>query len=189
MSGRYPHPPLRNAGARLACAVGLACATALAGAASAEAHVDPVPPFLASGGSTSVELVGPNERDDPMTGFSVSVPRVLTIEHILEAEGWNESLDGATANWTGGSLAPDETASFRLHLRADAEPGVVELEAKQLYADGAEVVWPVALTITPEVDAGSEDVAVAGTLALIGLLTLVAVAMLAWRRRGRSGAP
>lgn len=189
MRTRYPPTRLRNAAARPATALALACLTVLGGAAAARAHVDPVPTFVASGSSTSIALVGPNERDDPMTGFSVSVPRQLAIEHVHASDGWRESLEGATATWTGGSLAPDDTASFRVHLRADTEPGVVELEAKQLYADGAEVVWPVALTVTPEAEAASGSVAVAGTLALIGVLAVVAVAMLAWRRRERSGTP
>ena len=71
-------------------------------------------------------------------------------------------------------------------LKADVEPGVVELQAQQLYADGSVVSWPVALTITPAPESSSQSLALAGVVALIGVLAVVAIAMLAWRRRTSS---
>ena len=73
-------------------------------------------------------------------------------------------------------------------LKADVEPGVVELQAQQLYADGSVVSWPVALTITPAAESSSQNLALAGVVALIGVLAVIAIAMLALRRR-RGSAP
>jgi len=155
----------------------------LAATGTASAHVIAAPTFLASGSSESITFSGPNERDDPMTAFSLTVPDGLEIEHAHEVDGWSESFDGSTATWTGGALAPDVEAAFGVTLKADAEPGIVELTAEQRYADGGVVSWPVVLTITPAKESPSQNLALAGIVALIGVLAVVAVAMLAWRRR------
>jgi uncharacterized protein YcnI len=162
-------------------AISVCSALVLAGTASA--HVVATPGFLASGNSESITFSAPNERDDPMTGFTLSVPAGLEIEHAHETMGWDESMDESTATWNGGSLAPHSEVGFGMTLKADVEPGVVELQAQQLYADGSVVSWPVALTITPAAESSSQNLALIGVVALIGVLAVVAIAMLAWRRR------
>ena len=149
----------------------------------AAAHVFALPPFLQSGVSTSITFSGRNERDRPMTAFDLTVPEGITIEHAHEIEGWDESLDGSTATWLGGPLAPDADLEVGTTLRADADPGVVELQATQRYRDGEVVTWPVTLTITPGEESPSQNLAIAGIVALIGVLLVAALAMLAWRRR------
>ena len=165
-------------------AISVCSALVLAGTASA--HVVATPGFLPSGSSESITFSGPNERDDPMTGFTLSVPNGLEIEHAHEVTGWEASMDESTATWNGGSLATDIELGFGMTLKADTEPGVVELQAQQLYADGSVVSWPVALTITPATEGSSQNLALAGVVALIGVLAVVAIAMLAWRRRTSS---
>ena len=162
-------------------AISVCSALALAGTASA--HVVATPTFLPSESSESIAFSGPNERDDPMTAFTLTVPVGLQIEHAHEVEGWDESVDGSTATWQGGSLESDAEIDFGVTLRADSEPGIVELQARQFYADGSAVSWPVALTITPATESASQNLALAGIVAVIGVLAVVAVAMLAWRRR------
>jgi uncharacterized protein YcnI len=152
-------------------------------AGSALAHVVPIPAFLASGSSASIELAGPNERDDPMTGFKVSAPSGLEIEHAHEVDGWTASFDASQATWRGGPLAADASVTFGITLAAAAEPGILELTAEQLYADGAVVSWPVPITVTPAESSPSQNLALAGVVGLIGLLLVAAIAMLAWRRR------
>jgi uncharacterized protein YcnI len=158
----------------------------LAAAGTGSAHVIATPTFLPSGSSESITFSGPNERDDPMTAFSLTVPDGLEIEHAHEVEFWDESVDGSTATWLGGPLAPDEEIGFGMTLKADTEPGVVELQADQRYPDGSVVSWPVALTITPATESPSQNLALAAIVALIGVLAVVAIAMLAWRRRTSS---
>ena len=137
-------------------AISACSALALLLASPAAAHVFAAPPFVPSGSSESVTFSGPNERDVPMTAFALTVPSGLEIAHAHEVEGWDESIDGSTATWLGGPLAPNAEIGFGITLDADVEPGVVELQAVQLYGDGGEVSWPVALTITP---CGREPVA------------------------------
>ena len=162
----------------------LACsAAALLLAAPAAAHVVPEPTFLASGSSESVTFSGPNELDAPMTAFALTAPPGLDIAHAHEVEGWDESLDGATATWRGGPLSPDEEMGFGVTLEAVAGPGVLELQAVQRYPNGREVSWPVTLTIVPAEESPSQNLALAGVVGLIGVLCVVAIAMLAWRRR------
>ncbi len=164
-------------------AISACSALALLLAGSAAAHVDANPPFLATGGSASIDFVGPNERPALMNGFSVTVPPGLAIEHAHEADGWSESIEGRTATWTGGTLAPNEIIDFGATIAAQAAPGTVEVLARQLYADGEVVRWTVRMTVTPESDSPSQNLALAGIVALIGVLLVVALALLAWRRR------
>ena len=164
-------------------AISVCSAVALAIPGSATAHIVATPPFLASGSSESVSFTGPNEREDPMTSFAMTVPAGIEIAHAHEVEGWDESVEGSTAVWLGGPLAPDGEIAFGMTLEADAEPGVVQLQAEQRYSDGEVVSWPVALTITPADDSASQNLALAGVVALIGLLAVAAIGMVAWRRR------
>ena len=164
-------------------AISVCSALALLLASPAAAHVVPAPAFVPSGSSESVTFSGPNERDAPMTAFALTVPQGLEIAHAHEVAGWDESIDGPTATWLGGPLAPNAEIGFGITLEADVEPGVVELQAVQRYRDGSDVSWPVALTITPADESPSQNLALAGVVWLIGVLLVVAVAMLAWRRR------
>jgi uncharacterized protein involved in exopolysaccharide biosynthesis len=70
-------------------------------------------------------------------------------------------------------------------LKANAKPGLIELRTEQRYADHGIVEWPVVLTITPAAESPSQNLALAGVVGLIGVLVVVAIAMLAWRRKAR----
>jgi uncharacterized protein YcnI len=161
-----------------------AAVTALLVAPPAGAHVAVTPTFLESGRAGTIELSGPNERDAPMTGFAVTVPAGLELLHANAAEGWLESVERATAVWSGGSLAPGAEATFAVHLSASAEPGPVELEVEQRYADGV-VRWPVTLTVVPASGSSSQTGRLLIVIGLIGALALVAIGVLAWRVRAR----
>ena len=163
----------------------ISACSALVLAGSASAHIVPTPGFLPSESSRSIELAGPNERDEPMTGFRITAPAGLVVEHAHDAEGWTASSDGSAAEWTGGSLDANVEQVFGITLRADAEPGVLELTAEQLYADGSVASWPVGITVTPAEESPSQNLVIAGVVALIGVLAVVAIALLAWRLRSR----
>ena len=164
-------------------ALGALGGIALVSAAPVAAHVVPSPSFVPAGDSQLVELSFPNERDRTMVGFSIAAPASLEIVHAHPAEGWHETFDSSKATWRGGSLAPKAAATFSVELRAKTEPGPVELEAEQLFDDGAAVDWTVALTVTPATEEPSQNLALAGIVGLIGLLVVAAIAALAWRRR------
>ena len=155
----------------------------LALAAPAAAHVRATPPYLAAGGSETIDLSVPNERDEPMTDFSVTVPSGFEIVHAHAVEDWDATSEGSTATWRGGSLATGVEAMFGLELRAQAEPGVVRFQAEQGYDDGAIVRWPVSLTVIPAAESPSQNLALVGVVGLLGVLVVAAVAAVAWRRR------
>ena len=156
---------------------------ALVFASGADAHVVATPTFLATGSSESITFAAPNERDAPMTGFSITVPPGIVIEHAHELAGWSESVAGTVATWTGGSVPPEAEMSFGATLDAEAEPGLVEVIARQTSEDGGVVRWSVPLAINPAAESPSQNFALAGVVALIGVLLVAALAMLAWRRR------
>jgi uncharacterized protein YcnI len=153
-------------------AISVCSALALTFAASARAHVVATPGFLPAGDSGTLNLMAPNERDEPMTGFAVMVPSEFLIVHAHPASGWEATVEGATASWTGGSLASRSEATFALELEAPTEPGPAVLEASQLYSGGDVVRWPVALTVVPAAETPSQNL---GWMVVTGLLVLVAL--------------
>ena len=157
--------------------------SALLFAGPAAAHVIASPAYLSSQSSESISFEAPNERVDPMIEFAVTAPPGLAIEHAHPVEGWTGTVEGATATWSGGSLASGAIATFGVTLKADVEPGVVTLQATQGYDSGAIVEWPVSLTVTPPEQSPSENLALAGVVGFIGVLVVGAVVLLAFRRR------
>lgn len=157
--------------------------SALVFVGTASAHVIATPTYVASGSSEAIIFSGPNERKKPMTAFSVTVPAGLEVAHVHPVDGWTEESTASTATWTGGSLAPRADIPFRVTVKATANPGVLQVKAEQRYADGGIVSWPIALTVLPPKASPSQNLALAGVVGLIGVLLVVAVAMLAWRRR------
>jgi uncharacterized protein YcnI len=155
----------------------LVCATA------ALAHVVANPTFVPSGSSQAIMFSGPNERQKPMTSFVVIAPTGLEIEHAHPVSGWTEESTTTAATWTGGSLSPREDIPFRLTLKATATPGTLDMKAEQRYADGGIVSWPVPITVVPAEESPSQNLALAGVVGLIGVLIVVALAAVAWRRR------
>ena len=159
---------------------------ALALAAPAGAHVIASPSFLAAGEETTIELSVPNERGAPMTGFAVKAPAGLRIVGTEETEGWVATVDGQTVKWSGESVPAKLSETFGIRLEAVGEPGAVDLDVEQLYADGS-VRWPVTLTVVPAAsgsnsDGGGSWVVLVAILAL-GVLVTMAIAVLALRRR------
>ena len=164
-------------------AISVCSGLALVLAAPAAAHVVASPTFLASQSSESIGFEAPNERDDPMTSFTLSAPDGIDIQHAHPVDGWNGTVEDGVARWTGGSLAAGATATFGVTLKADAEPGVVSLQARQGYDSGAIVEWPVAMTVTPPEQSPSENLALAGVVGFIGVLVVGAIVLLTFRRR------
>ena len=70
-------------------------------------------------------------------------------------------------------------------LKADASRASSSSRPSSATPDGGVVEWPVALTVTPATESPSQNLALAGVVGLIGVLVVVAVAMLAWRRQAR----
>jgi hypothetical protein len=173
--------------ALLSVAVGVG--VALLSAEAATAHLTPEPAFLAVGSKQRIVLTVHNDRDAEMTGFRLTVPAGFRILGTGGDGSWNESVDGAAASWTEGSLEAFRPATFEVDLEAaGVEPGPVVLRGDQLYADHGTVSWPVALTIVPaggsppgEDGLGAAAIAV---LAVLGALVIASFALVFWQRRG-----
>jgi hypothetical protein len=164
-------------------AISVCSGLALLFAGTASAHVIAMPTYVASGSSQTIIFSGPNERQRPMTSFVLTTPAGVEITHVHPVDGWTEESTASTATWTGGSLAPRADIPFRVTLRATADPGVLQVKAEQRYPDGGIVSWPIGITVLPPKASPSQNLALAGVVGLIGVLLVVAVAMLALRRR------
>jgi hypothetical protein len=160
------------------------CSFTLAGEASA--HILPFPGHVPSGGIGVVQLAGPNERDVPMTGLAVTVPQGVRIVAARPNGKWRGVVDGDTATWSGGTLAPDKATSFFVELEATLEPGPVQLQADQLYPNGEVASWPVALTVLPGPDEAPQNLRGAIVVLVVGLVLVVAFVLLLRRRYARS---
>jgi uncharacterized protein YcnI len=164
-------------------AISVCSASALLLAGTASAHVISTPTYVASKGSETFELSGPNERQKPMTSFTITVPAGLEITHAHPVDGWTEQVSASKASWTGGSLAPGADLAVTVTVKATADPGTLQMKADQGYADGGIVTWQVPITVLPPATSPSQNLALAGVVGFIGVLIVVAVAVLALRRR------
>jgi uncharacterized protein YcnI len=165
----------------------VATALALLVSPTSAAHVIPSPAFVESGSSATIELAGPNERDEPMTGFAVLAPEGIRIVRAEPEAPWSVVETGPSqAAWAGGSLAPDEEVTFRVEIEATAPPGPVALEAEQRYPGGEVVRWDVPLTVVPGAEEQGQNLAAALAVGAVGLLVIAAIALVAARRRSRS---
>jgi opacity protein-like surface antigen len=162
-------------------------AAALTWPVAASAHVVPQPQFLSTGELSTMSLTGPNERDEPMTGLVVTVPAGVAIVRAHTTDGWTASVEGSTATWNGGPLAPAAEETFALDLDVSSPPGTVRVETTQLYPGGTTVSWPISLTILPSTgDEPSQNLGWALAAGVAGLVVTAGLAALAWRRRTRT---
>jgi len=159
------------------------CATlALLAAPTAAAHPTVVPTSVTAGQRGTVTFVAPNERQVRQTGFAVSVAPPLAIVAAGASDvGWRATVRRSTATWSGCCIPPGDVASFTLELQAADEPGDVQLEARQLYADGR-VRWPLTLTVLPAREEASSALTVL-LVAGLGLAITVGLVVLLWLRR------
>jgi hypothetical protein len=159
--------------------------------ATAAAHLAVDPPFLAVAGKQRFVLTVHNDRDQPMTGFRLTVPDGLRILGTGGGSGWNETVEDGAAIFAGSTLAPATPVDFEVDLEAaSVEPGTVELRGDQIYAaDDESVSWPVSLTIVPEgasapeLDGGAFGGTSIAILGALVLLVLVSFAVVVWQRR------
>ncbi len=134
---------------------------------------------------TTVSFAVPNERPEPMSGVTISVPAGFRIVAVHPLAGWVETVGGGKATWRGGPLAHLAVETFRLDVEVTAPPGLVTLDTLQLYPSGASVNWPASLTVVPgQVDEESESVGwgLIAAIAVVGLVFIAGLAVLAWRR-------
>ena len=167
-----------------AAACGFACAFATVG--SALAHIGVTPGFVVADETQSLSVNVHNDIDQPMTGLTVMAPDGIRIVAAGTEGAWQGEVEGRTATWSGGPLAPNTGAMFALDVVAEAAamPGPVQLQAEQIYPGGGSLPWPIPLTVIP-----SEEKSQLLTWAVVGVVAALAtggIALLAVRRRGRS---
>jgi hypothetical protein len=155
----------------------------LALAAPAAAHVTARSPYVTASKVTELALDSPNEREAPMTGFHVAVPGDFRVVSAQSNGNWLPQVSSTTVFWSGGSLAAGESTTFRVKVDAPSEAGPARITATQHYDSGANVRWPVSLTVLPA-DEPSQQLGRALVVGVIGLLVFAAIGFLAWRRRG-----
>ena len=161
-----------------------ALVTTLLLAGPASAHVTVMPAFIATYDTQTFVFASPNERQAPMTGFSLTVPAGFEILNPGHEPPWHPVVLGSKVTWSGGSLPAAQNTSFVVALKGPTKPGAVTLDAEQLYPSGAVVRWPVAFMVVPGTQP-SQHLGVAAIVAVAGLVVTVLFVVVAWRRRLR----
>ena len=159
----------------------VATAAALLLATPAAAHVTVTPAFVAAYDTHQFVFSASNERQAPMTGFSLSVPKRFRIVDPGHQPTWDPIVFGSKVTWRAGSLPAGQRAAFVVDLKGPATPGAVILDAEHLYPSGAVVRWPVQFTVVPGTQA-SQNLGWAALPGLQASSTALFIA-LAWRRR------
>jgi hypothetical protein len=137
-----------------------------------------------SGQVTSLELTGPNERREAMTGLTVMLPDGLRIVRAHPSARWTASADDSTATWRGGPAEYWAVDTFVLDLDVTASPGQLTFDTVQHYPGGETVTWPVTLTVVPgPEDEPSQNLGWALAAGVAGLAVVTGLGVLAWRRR------
>ncbi len=158
----------------------------LAVARPVDAHIGVTPGLLVVGDTQTLSLSVHNDLDRPMTGLAVTTPNDLQIRGTGTERDWQGVVEGGTATWTGGPLAPNTGKTFALDVEVGAETqaGPVVLQAQQLYSGGGSLPWQISVTVIP-----SEEESQLLSWAIAGVAALLAtggIALVALRRRGRS---
>ena len=172
------------------CALLAAGALLLPGTALAHLFVEPA--SIEEGGKQRFVLTVHNDRDEPMTGFTLRAPAGVLILGTGGGSGWDEVVEdtGESATSSGSTLAPNTPVMLEVDIEAaTVEPGPAELQGDQLYGDGQSVRWPVTLTVLPAggaVDGGVVDGTAIVIVAILGLV-LVGTILLVLRQRRETG--
>jgi hypothetical protein len=133
-------------------------------------------------GTVVVALEMPNERDGHTTvALAVELPSEVEIVSAVAPAGWVATHTPRTVTWSGGAITGTGAVEFPLELRGLSPVGAVELEARQRYEDGTEMIWRPELTVLPASgDAAPRShlgraavAAVAGLAVVAGSLLLV----------------
>lgn len=165
-------------------AAGFACVFASTG--TVDAHIGVTPGLLVTDDTQTLSLSVHNDLDRPMTGLAVTAPDGTRIG-LADSDGrWQGVVEGRTATWTGGPLAPNTGTTFGIDVTVEAATalGPIELQAAQLYRGGGSLPWQISVTVVP-----AEDESQLLTWAIVGgaaLLATSGIALIALRRRGRS---
>jgi uncharacterized protein YcnI len=166
----------------------LGCA-ALVLAPAAVAHVTPSPAFVEAGVEATVRFETPNERPgQATTSLRLEAPAGVELARAAAPPGWELSLAGGIATWTGGRIEDDAAVSFPLEVTARTDAGIQTFRAVQGYDDGAAVRWQASLTVVPASgdDAPSQRLGRALAAGAVGFAVIALSLLVLWRARRRS---
>jgi hypothetical protein len=168
---RYTHPkPVNRRPLRFRCVATIATVVVLSCVKPALSHVDVQPRLVEPGAIAELRIELPQLRPGaPPERLEVEGPGLETLSTRLQ-----------------GVVASETRWTARVRTDADAEPGVLPLVLRAVFADGESVEVEDAITVVPPAtsdDAFPWAAAAAGTLFAVGL---AAAALIFARRQGRA---
>lgn len=166
----------------------LGAVAALVASGAAQGHVTIAPPFVDVGTKATIAFETPNERPPHRTTtLVVKAPPGVELGALEPPSGWRLRLSGATARWSGGTIAGRRVVRFPLSVTARIPAGTATFRATQTYDDGESVRWDAALTVLPATgkEAPSQHLDRAVAAGAVGLVVIAAsfLALRLLRRR------
>jgi uncharacterized protein YcnI len=124
---------------------------ALGGVASA--HINPDPPAVEAGSTSTVGFTIEHGCDgSPTTDLKFQIPDGVTGVAPVDKVGWTATVTGAVLEFKGGQLAADQQDHFDLTFTAPSQAGDIRFPIIQTCAQG-ELAWiEVAAAGAPEPD-------------------------------------
>jgi hypothetical protein len=115
-------------------ALATAAAAALVCVPAAAAHISVTPARAAAGATVRLVFDTPNEREDvQVVAVRLEVPAAFRIARAESPPQWRAVRRGATVEWSGGLIAPEETQRFAIAGRIER---TATFRASERFSDG-----------------------------------------------------
>ena len=113
----------------------------------AQAHVAVLPRESAAGATQKYTMRVPDEKSIPTVRMDAEFPAAVEVISVDPKEGWKIELKKDSsgkivgANWSGGSIAPNDIAEFGFQARNPNQETKLVWKVIQVYADGTKSEW------------------------------------------------
>jgi uncharacterized protein YcnI len=128
----------------------------LAGATTAQAHIDLEPKDTIPGRWETFILNVPTETESPTVEVQLTIPEGFEVEAVGHRADWDMALRRDERGfvrevvWSGGQIPPLTFEEFKLLVKATRAPGTYEWQARQRYAEDKEGVWTLRTSVRAE---------------------------------------
>jgi uncharacterized protein YcnI len=116
-------------------------ALTLAFAGAAWAHVEVSPGEVPAGGTETLTVEVPTEKEVPTTEVRLELPEGFEATGAEAPAGWQSEVQGNALVWTGGEIPVADSEEFSFEATVPDEAGSFALDAIQTYEDGSTVEW------------------------------------------------
>ena len=112
-------------------------ATVALAAGPAWAHLEPDPTTAPPGTKVTISFVVEHGcKTSPTVKLEMKLPSGISEVRVPEKAGWQTSIEGGVATWSGGPLPSDQEEPFPLEFVTPREPGDLQFKVVQTCEEG-----------------------------------------------------